>query len=108
VICGDFNADPQSDEIRMMTGQTAVEPGLPVFHDAWTFANPLAPGLTWDNANPYVAAWLEPDRRIDYIFTGWPKARGAGHITDCRIVANTPINGIWASDHHALLARLRY
>ena len=108
VLCGDFNADPQSDEIRMLTGQTTCPVEGLVFHDAWAFAGPGGPGHTWDNANPYVAADFEPDRRIDYIFTGWPRGRGAGHIVNCQITGNKPVNGVWPSDHHALLAELRY
>ncbi len=112
VLCGDFNADPHSDEIRMLTGQTSVPVAGLVFHDAFDFCNPGVSGYTWDNTNPYVAQVMEPDRRIDYIFTGWHKGRGAGHVTDCRIVGNTAVAGtdgdVWASDHHALLAELRY
>ncbi len=35
VLCGDFNAKPDSDEIRMLTGLT--EPAAPetIFEDAW-------------------------------------------------------------------------
>ena len=36
LLCGDFNAMPDSDEIRMITGLTATPvPGI-VFQDAWT------------------------------------------------------------------------
>lgn len=108
IICGDFNADPQSDEIRMMTGQTTVPVENLVFHDAWADTPQTTPGYSWDNANPYVGASLEPNRRIDYIFAGWPGLNGVGHITDCRLAANGPVNGIWPSDHHAVVARLRY
>ena len=36
MLCGDFNAGPDSDEIRLLTGQcaTLAIPGL-VFYDAW-------------------------------------------------------------------------
>lgn len=45
VVCGDFNADPDSEEIRMLTGRTtAAAPGL-VFHDAWEVAGDGGPGL---------------------------------------------------------------
>lgn len=108
VLCGDFNAEPGSDEIRMLTGQTSVPAENLVFHDAWAFLHPHQSGFTWDNRNPYVAPDLGPDRRIDYVFTGWPALRGAGHIVDCRIVGNQPVDGIWPSDHYALLAELRY
>lgn len=66
------------------------------------------PGITWDTANPYVSATFEPDRRIDYILVGMPEARGAGHVVDCQVTGCKPIDGVWASDHHAELAELRY
>lgn len=108
IICGDFNADPQSEEIRMMTGQTTCPVEGMVFHDAWAFAGDGGPGYTWSNTNPFAAATLEPNRRIDYIFTGWPGKRGAGHIVSCQVTGNTPVDGIWPSDHLALMAELRY
>ena len=37
-------------------------------------------GATWTNANPYARLDLEPDRRIDYVLVGWPKAAGAGQF----------------------------
>jgi endonuclease/exonuclease/phosphatase family metal-dependent hydrolase len=68
IICGDFNTDPDSDEIRMMTGRTtAPVPGLS-FYDAWEVAGSPAPGHTWSNDNPHATQLLWPDRRIDYIF----------------------------------------
>ncbi len=74
VLCGDFNADPMSDEIRMITGQAAVPvPGL-ALHDAWNVANPGSAGFTWSADNPFVAETFEPSRRIDYIFTA-PRSR---------------------------------
>ncbi|MCK4713723.1 MAG: endonuclease/exonuclease/phosphatase family protein [Marinosulfonomonas sp.] len=108
VICGDFNADPQSEEIRMMTGQTTCPVDNLVFHDSWDFSQQRGVGYTWDNSNPHVAETFEPDRRIDYIFVGWPQPDGFGHVADCQIVGNQPVDGVWPSDHFALLAELRY
>ena len=49
VVCGGFNAGPDADELRMLTGRTApVAPGL-VFYDAWEIAGdglPATPGPT--------------------------------------------------------------
>ena len=92
----------------MMTGLTTCPVEGLVFHDAWVGAGGGGPGYTWDNANPYVVAEFEPDRRIDYILVGRPEARGAGHVVDCRIAGNEPMGGVWPSDHHAVLAELRY
>ncbi len=60
------------------------------------------------NANPYVAVELEPNRRIDYIPVGWPEARGDGHVLDCIATGKEPVDDVWPSDHHAVLAELRY
>ena len=108
IVCGDFNAEPGSEEIRMLTGLAACPVEGLVFHDAWNCAGGGGPGHTWDNANPYVAVGFEPDRRIDYILAGWPMARGAGHVVECRVTGNEPVDGVWPSDHHAVLAELRY
>src|SRR6266568_5980840 len=38
IVCGDFNAGPDSDEIRMLTGRAATAgPGI-VFYDSWEVA----------------------------------------------------------------------
>ncbi len=108
IVCGDFNAEPNSEEMRVLTGLTTTPVKGLVFHDAWRVAGDGGPGMTWDNANPYVYVTLEPDRRIDYILVGLPQARGAGHIVDCQIAGHRPIDGVWPSDHHAVLAKLRY
>jgi endonuclease/exonuclease/phosphatase family metal-dependent hydrolase len=107
IVCGDFNADPMSDEIRMLTGRAAVPVPRLVFHDAWDVAGE-GPGITFSNTNPFAACDLEPDRRIDYVFVGWPKAGGAGHVVGARVEAMEPVDGIHPSDHYAVLAELRY
>ncbi len=108
ILAGDFNADPQAEEIRMLTGQTSCPTKNLVFHDAWAFLHPDKSGFTWDNANPYVAQEFEPDRRIDYIFAGWPRARGAGHVVSCEVAAVLAIDDVQPSDHYGVLAELRY
>ncbi|MHA1151830.1 MAG: endonuclease/exonuclease/phosphatase family protein [Alphaproteobacteria bacterium] len=108
ILCGDFNAEPASEEMRMLTGLTTCPVEGLVFNDAWVGAGGEAAGYTWDNANPYVGARFEQNRRIDWVLVGWPKAGGAGHIVDCRIAGNEPVGGVWPSDHFAVLAELRY
>jgi endonuclease/exonuclease/phosphatase family metal-dependent hydrolase len=108
VLCGDFNAAPDSDEIRMLTGRAAVPVPKLVFHDAWEVAGaPGDPGFTWSNEDPFARLDLEPDRRIDYVLVGWPKAGGRGHVRSCEVVGTEPVGGIVPSDHHGVLATLR-
>ncbi len=112
ILGGDFNADPDSDEIRMLSGRAATPVSKLVFHDAWEVAGQAsdssATGATWTNRNPYAKLDLEPDRRIDYLFVGWPKAGGAGHVTRCTVEALEPVDGVVPSDHLAVLAEVRY
>lgn len=107
ILLGDLNAVPDADEIRMLTGRSAVAvPGL-AFHDAWEAAGGGGPGFTWTNANAWACGDLEPDRRIDYVLVGWPRRGGAGHVTSCRIVGQ-PVDGLDPSDHLGVVAELRY
>lgn len=112
ILAGDFNADPDSDEMRLLTGRAATPVPKLVFHDAWEVAGQAsdssATGATWTNRNPYARLDLEPDRRIDYVLVGWPKAGGAGHVTRCTVEGLEPVDGVVPSDHLAVLAELRY
>ncbi len=108
VVCGDFNADPDSDEIRMVSGRTtAPVPGLS-FYDAWETAGPGDAGFTWSNANPWATQLLWPNRRIDYIFSATPRRGGAGHPLGAGLLGTRPVDGIYPSDHFALQTDLRY
>jgi endonuclease/exonuclease/phosphatase family metal-dependent hydrolase len=108
IVCGDFNADPSSEEIRMLEGLTNYPVEGLVFYDAWSVAGGEGAGTTCDSTNPYIAPKLKPDRRLDYIFVGEPQASSAGQIVECKVVGNEPVDGVWPSDHHAVLAELRY
>lgn len=108
IVCGDFNADPDSDEMRLMTGRAAAPvPGLS-FYDAWDFAAVGGRGSTWSNANPWATQLLWPDRRIDYIFSAAPRRGGAGHPVAAAVIGTEPVQGIYPSDHFGVQADLRY
>ena len=108
VVCGDFNAGPDSDEIRMLTGRSApAAPGM-VFYDAWEVAGDGSAGFTWSNRNPLAAIGLYPDRRFDYIFSAWPRRGGVGHPTGCSLLGVRAPGEQQVSDHYGLAADLRY
>ena len=108
VVCGDFNADPQSDEIRMITGQMKAPcPGLS-FYDAWEVARSGGPGFTWSNSNHWARQLLWPDRRIDFIFSAAPRRGGAGHPRLAQLVGTEAVDAIVPSDHYGVQADLRY
>src|SRR4249919_2458414 len=74
VVTGDLNAEPGSDELRLLGGVLTVPavPGL-VLVDAWRYADPGDPGFTWDHRNGYLADSMIPDSRIDYVLAGLPR-----------------------------------
>jgi len=51
---------------------------------------------------------LLPARRIDYLFTGWPRRGGVGSATSAELIGTKPVDGIVASDHFGVLAVVRY
>ncbi|GGN14929.1 endonuclease/exonuclease/phosphatase family protein [Streptomyces fuscichromogenes] len=108
VVTGDLNAWPDSDEVRRFAGvRTApVVPGQ-VFLDAWEYADPAAPSATWDNTNPYVHPGLGPSVRVDYIHVGAPAGPGGiGTVLTARRAGAGPVDGVWPSDHAAVVADL--
>ena len=109
VLCGDLNAEPDSDEIRMLTGLAAVPvPGV-IFRDAWAVAGGDGSGATIASRNPFCAASLEPEARIDYVLVGWPKLGGTGQVLEAAVAGETPGgDGLFGSDHLAVVADLRY
>jgi endonuclease/exonuclease/phosphatase family metal-dependent hydrolase len=107
IVLGDFNARPESDEIRWLTGLTTLEGRRTFYQDAWARRHPAEPGWTWASANPYTTAlgFLQTDRRLDYIFVTPERRDGRGRILDCRLVFDQPApGGVYASDHFGLLA----
>ncbi|MXM68160.1 endonuclease [Streptomyces sp. HUCO-GS316] len=107
VVTGDFNAWPDSDEVRLFGGYKTA-PAVPgqVLFDAWEYADRAAPSATWDPANPYVGAGFSPAVRIDYIHVGPPGPRGLGHVRTVRRAGDGPVDGVWPSDHMAVVADL--
>jgi endonuclease/exonuclease/phosphatase family metal-dependent hydrolase len=105
IVAGDFNAEPDSTEIRFLTGSTSLDSRSTYYQDAWRVAGGREPGNTWSNENPFAAAEHEPDRRIDYVFCGWRRNDGRGRITACSVVCDRPlVRDVFPSDHFGLLA----
>jgi len=109
VLLGDFNAVPDADEIRFLTGLCALDGKTVYFADAWAFAG-QGPGYTYDRANHYAAKAREPSRRIDYIFVRGPDRQFRGEPLRAELAFNSPDQGgpepIWPSDHFGVVADL--
>jgi endonuclease/exonuclease/phosphatase family metal-dependent hydrolase len=109
ILCGDFNAGPDSDEMRMLTGRSATPVPELVFYDAWEVAGDGSAGITWSNQNPLAAIGRYPDRRFDYILSAWPRSGAAGHPVNCELLGVRPNRDeTQISDHYGVLADLRY
>ena len=109
VVVGDFNAEPDSDEIRFMRGAHAIGGRSVYFNDAFRVAGDSAQGRghTWCNRNPNARTAFEPDKRIDYVFTGYPLANGVGVLEHSRVVCDDEKDGVWPTDHFGVYAELR-
>jgi endonuclease/exonuclease/phosphatase family metal-dependent hydrolase len=108
VLTGDFNALPDSDEVRLIEGHlTAPAVGDLLLIDTWRYAEPGNHGFTWNRRNPYVAATFEPSARIDYVFVGPPGPTGEGHVVSVGLVGDQPRHGIWPSDHAGVVVDLQ-
>jgi endonuclease/exonuclease/phosphatase family metal-dependent hydrolase len=106
LLCGDFNAAPDADEIRYLKGLTGIEGERTYYQDAFAVCNPGVEGLTWSRSNPFTEQldWLPP-RRIDYVFVGPQQRNGVGRVLSCRLVCTEPNQrGIHCSDHYGVLA----
>jgi endonuclease/exonuclease/phosphatase family metal-dependent hydrolase len=107
VVAGDMNAEPDSDEIRLLCGhKTAPAREGFVLIDAWRYAPEGAVPWTWDRANPHVLSTMEPSSRIDYVLVGAPHAGRRGHVRSIRRIGAEPMRGVWPSDHAGVLAEL--
>jgi endonuclease/exonuclease/phosphatase family metal-dependent hydrolase len=117
ILCGDFNATADSDEIRFLRGLTTLGGRRTHFQDAWLrlHREPAAgdgpgQGITWSSENRFTRPLrsLDLDRRIDYVFVTTRKKDGRGTVHDCRVVL-TEREGlgeveICASDHYGVCA----
>lgn len=105
VIGGDFNAVPESDEVRRLTGLApSYLPGV-VFTDAWAAVGD-GPGHTWTRENPHSADAQWPRRRLDYVMTSWPRPKPTGNPREARLAGLMPHDGVVPSDHSAVVVEL--
>jgi endonuclease/exonuclease/phosphatase family metal-dependent hydrolase len=72
------------------------------FADCWEVA--AGPGYTYDRRNPYALRSHEPSSRIDYVFVRGPDASLRGEPVAARLALDQPTDGVWPSDHFAMVA----
>src|SRR5262249_35695414 len=99
ILAGDFNAGPDSDEIRFLPSLTMLEGRMTFYQDAWRVAGE-GPGYTQDWRTNRIAASLNVHRkRIDYVFVGDPFLRKgrAGRAVSAALAFDVPPTGGLAS-----------
>ena len=106
ILCGDFNAEPESDEIRFLSSLAALDGRTTFYQDAWRVAGDGTPGFTQDwRTNPIAAGLNVHRKRIDYVFVGDPYTRvgNAGRVLTAELAFHTERTGVMASDHAGLV-----
>ncbi len=105
ILVGDFNAEPDSDEMRFLRGLTPIDGKSVYFCDAFLLAGDGTQGATFSRANVYAAREREPERRIDYVLVG-RRRDGRGEPSSSRVVFTEPEGAVFASDHFGVMADL--
>jgi endonuclease/exonuclease/phosphatase family metal-dependent hydrolase len=111
ILGGDFNADPDSDEMRFLRGLTPLGGESVYFADCWLTTagqDPAnGPGWTYERRNPYALRSREPSKRIDYIYVRGPDRHLRGEPLAAAVALAEPTGGVWPSDHHAVVADIQ-
>jgi endonuclease/exonuclease/phosphatase family metal-dependent hydrolase len=106
ILMGDFNAEPEADEIRFLRGLTSRMGRSVYFSDCWALAGDGV-GYTYARANVYAAKLREPNRRLDYIFVRGPDRELRGEPLTARVVCDVPDGEVFPSDHFGVFAEIQ-
>ncbi len=109
VVLGDFDATPDSASMLFWRGRRAADGMSVCYQDAWEYAHPDDAGRTFDLANPLVRhgeVATAVSRKIDHILVRSGLHGPTLRVAGCRRVLDTPVDGVWASDHYGVLADL--
>jgi endonuclease/exonuclease/phosphatase family metal-dependent hydrolase len=108
ILVGDFNAVPESAEIRFLRGLQSLNGKSIHFSDCYEHTG-APPGHTFDSEkNPFAAHTHEFPRRIDYIFVRGPElGTGRGKPVFSEVVMKEVVDGVAPSDHYGVLAEIK-
>jgi endonuclease/exonuclease/phosphatase family metal-dependent hydrolase len=108
ILCGDFNAEPDSDEIRFLCSLAPLDGQTTFWQDAWRMAGE-GPGYTQDwRTNPIADAANIGRKRIDYVFIGdaYQRRAAGGRVLSAEVVFHEPRTGVIASDHFGVVVEI--
>ncbi len=104
ILTGDFNAAPESAEVRFLKGLQSLEGKSVYLADCYEQTG-QGIGVTFDGTrNTFAAQYNEYPRRIDYVFVRGPDKDGRGKPRFSKVVFDEAQNGIFATDHFGVLA----
>ncbi len=106
VLVGDFNAEPDSDEMRFLRGLTGLGGEHVYFADAFALAGDGSSGLTFSKRNPFAEPLREPERRIDYVYVRGPDDAQRGEPIDARVCFDQAYEGTYPSDHFGVVTTI--
>jgi endonuclease/exonuclease/phosphatase family metal-dependent hydrolase len=106
IVVGDFNAQPESAEIRYLKGLQSLSGTSTFLADCFGWVGQGAPETFDPRANRFAGTEREYPRRIDYVFVRGPKQDGSGTPLSAKVVLQDPRDGVWASDHYGVLAEV--
>lgn len=109
ILCGDFNATPDSDEMRFLRGLATLDGRRTHYQDAWLRHHPEEGGSTWctERGPQRARRSMDVDRRLDYIYVSTRKKDGRGTILESDVVLGArDDDGTCASDHLGVFARI--
>ena len=107
IVVGDFNTEPDSDEIRYLRGYSSLGTGKRVyFADVFGVAGDGTAGVTFSKHNPLAATVHEPERRLDYVFVRGPDLRLRGAPQAARVCFDAPYEGVFPTDHFGVVATI--
>jgi endonuclease/exonuclease/phosphatase family metal-dependent hydrolase len=106
ILVGDFNAEPDSTEMRFLRGLHALDGKSTYLADCFGLVGE-GRGVTFDaTKNPFAAPTHEPPRRIDYVFVRGPDQAARGEPLSARVVLDEIVDGACATDHYGVLAEI--
>lgn len=106
IVMGDFNAEPDSDEMRFLRGLTSLRGKSAYFADCFGLVGKGESMTFSPETNRFAWHTYEPERRIDYVLVRGPDAQGRGKPLSARRAFDTPVDGVLPSDHYGVVAEL--